>query len=783
MEINRLNSSEVNSYYNDTLERKYNDSNFLRKNFFSYKELEKMTENEIIKIFNNSNLLIFINNIYLETQKKISWICCGSCDINFYMCRDITFLPYEFKFKFIEIFKSHRKNNNDFNIVFNNGLIKKGIVYKKMIVQHSYAFIPLDIYNYKITEYNIRGFCQIVEELGANKIEIIFSHSISNKTKIDINSNIELKKIAGNLGFSINNTDNNLNSSKYVLEYPDNNNLILNINKILNNLEKGKYMIGIDDYNTNLELQYVINARCRHFITNYSTNFKIKKEVDYNLNILSQLNIPDIKINTQIVKNSSIIDDLIIETNVIFNNEYRNPNQLLKYSISVDEIGFNFILNNIKKKYDDKLPDDWIIFIWRFINIYCFEKKKKDIYNLELSDSDKLNSNLYNLDFEKIFNILNKIKQNFTLKEIVELLKNYFHINSQMSDLKNFFDVLDYKTKSYDELGLFLVIEKNKKKKEKESIINLLEFIILKNKQENNNKLKDFLQIYNENCFYQIYIKLDNLGLNNFTNLNTINYIFELSNKYIDDNKNYNYNIKFQNLINNYFIGLKTFEFFENIKPFIENLLFINWYKEENLEIEDVNLILKSISEESFFYNNINNLDKLEKYIKKKIKKFKDIREIYKIICILSDEKFINEVLKDYLILNRNNKSFFIKKIFLMYDFNLVNINIKKSHELLIFLNKVLIYNEKINIHKITLDKYGFNKVKLNLLSGNFNKEFNILWKPFIYKYFNFHYSELLPLLENKYKEDSSYIKKYLFNNLEILDFNSILNFIVEDIL
>lgn len=787
MENNRLQLSEMNSsLYRDTINMRYPNSDFLKKNFFSYNELEKMVENEIIKIFNNANLIIFISDIFLETQRKLRWLCCGGCSINFYLCRDITFLPYEMKFKFIEIFKSHRLNNNDFNIVFDNGIIKKGIVYKKMIVQHSYAFIPLDTYNYKLTEYNIRGFCQIVEELGANKIEIIFSHSSSNKTKINLDNNIELKKIAGTLGFSVTNTDNNLNSSKYILEYPDNNNLILNINKIIKNLENGKYMISIDDYNTNLELQYVINARCRHFITNYSTNFKIKKEIEYNLDMVSQLNIPDIKINTQINKNISLIDDLVIETNVIFNNNYRNPNQLLKFSISPDEIGFNFILNNIKNKYkdNDEIPDKWLLFIWRFINIYCLENNNKK-YNHNIDDSDEINQKIYKLNFDKIIIILNKIKQNFTLNEIIYILKNYFHINSQMLDLKNFLDILDYQTKTYDELGLFLTIEKNKQLKEKDSTINLLEFIILKNK--NNDKLKDFLQIFNEECIYQIYLKLDSLGLHSFTNLNTINYINDLSNNYNTNNINLdddtNYKEKYKKLIYNYEIGLSCYEYFENILPFIETILYAFWYNIENLDIDDINIILKTITQESFHLNNLNTYEKLKKYIQKKIDKFKDTINLYNNVNLISNNLNIKQVFKDYLILHKNKKSFIIKKIFLVYKFNFDDITIENNKDLFLFLKKILVFNEKLNIHKITLDKYGFNKIKINLLSGNFNKEFERLWKPFILRYFNFHYPEIYPIIEKKYKESIFYLKDYLTNNLDFLNFNTVLNFILEDIL
>lgn len=755
----------------------------IMKNYFSYSELKDMSKSDIICIFKNSHLITFISNIYLETQKRVFWYCCGNFEINFSSCKDVIFLPYEYKFILMDIFSELMKSN-DFKIVFSDGIIKKGVIYKRIIVQKSYAFIPLDVYNYKITEYNIRGFCQIVEELGANKIDIDFSHTINDESITDIESSIEIKKIAGDLGFSISNKRDNENSSTYTLEYPDNNNLILNINKIMENLRDGKYLISLDEYNTNLELQYVINSRCRHFITNYSTNFKIKNNHEFNVDSIMSLKIPDISINNKLKYNKVLSDNILIETKVIFNNGYRSPNQLLKYSISPDEIGYNFIFNNVRKKYNI-LNNEWIIFIWRFINIYCYEKCKSNYDN----DSDEYNNRIYTLNFLNIMRVLNKIKENFSLPEIVNILKNYFDINSQMVDLKNFFDILDNKTKSYDELGLFLIIENNKILKKKECLINILEFII--SKEKSNEKLKELLHVYNQECYSQIYIKLKKIGLLNFNNWNSMEYLISLSNKYIIKEmiNEEQFDDVFKRLYNNFKVGLGTFEFYTNILPFIENLLFHYWYKQEDLEIEDINIILKSISEESFRFNIVNTLDKLKLYIEKKITKYKQINILYNDINQL-DPRLINNF-NEYLIRRKhdentfkNKKSFIFKKIDLVYGNDYSKIKLKNTkEELLAFLKRIICYNERLNIHKITLDKFGFNKIKINMLSGECNLVFNNLWKPFIFKYFNFHYPDIYSIIEEKYKDDPEYLKNYLKNNLENQDLNTIINYILEDIL
>lgn len=772
-------SSELSSNINmtDTI-IKSSKNNFVMKNYFSYKELNDISDDNIIKIIESCHLITFISNIYLETQRSLGWLCCGKFEIKFNSCKDIIFLPYEFKFKLMDIIKS---SNELFSIVFDGGMIKKGIIYRRIIVQKSYAFIPLDKYQYKLTEYNIRGFCQIVEELGATKIEIDFLHIIEKEKITNINSKMEIKKIAGDLGFSISNKDEEESSSTYILEYPDNNNLLLNINRIVSNLKGGKYLISYDDYRTNLELQYVINSRCKHFITNYSTNFKIKRNNDLNIDNILCLNLGELSINGDIKKSLNLCDNILIETKVNFNNNYRSPNQLLKYSISPDEIGFNFIFNNIKKKYDN-LPREWLIFIWRFINIYCYENCKLD-NNIIDNDSDEYNSKIYTIDFVSILSKLNNIKNNFSLKEISNILCNYFTVKSQMTDLKNFLDILDYKTKSYDELGFFLVVEKNKILKEREATQNILEFIIAKEK--NNDKLKELLQVYNNDCINQIYIKLKNIGLLNFNNWNSLEYLLKLSKNYIlktnlDDDS---FKEIYKRLYNNYKFGLHTYEFYENILPFIENLLYHFWYKQENLEIDDINIILRSISEESFKFNMITSLDKLKLYLKKKTDKYKEISELESEIKKL-DSKNIEIIIKEYLKNNKNNKNFIIKKINLVYGSDYSKIKIRENEKkICCFFKRIICYNERLNIHSISLDKYGFLKVKNNLLSGNYNKLFDSLWKPFIFNYINFNYPEVYQPLGIKYEENKNYLYDDLKFNLDNYDIDNLLSKILEEIL
>ena len=50
-------------------------------------------------------------------------------------------------------------------------------------------FIPIEKYNIKQTEYKIRGFCQIVEELGAKLINITFKKN----NMVEVKKSLDLK--------------------------------------------------------------------------------------------------------------------------------------------------------------------------------------------------------------------------------------------------------------------------------------------------------------------------------------------------------------------------------------------------------------------------------------------------------------------------------------------------------------------------------------------------------------------------------------------------------------
>ncbi len=259
----------VNNKYDDSSEsvKKYMDEmSFESLNlklstaFYTKEKLNDMKFSDIYNIFMLSTYVIFVDNKKLIKNNKY---CFKSrvhlIDTEFPGC---TFLPFEAK-NMIKtnlnklnnsVFNSELNGttlymNNDnlcYGIMFNEGEIIKNCLYKKMEITDTIMFIPIEIYNLKQTEYKLRGFCQIVEELGAKEIEIIFKNSdnkiINKEYRASIGDDIEL--IAGNLGLTTTNKNEENTNYCYNLTYPNNSTILLNEKMIKNKIKKKKFIVS-----------------------------------------------------------------------------------------------------------------------------------------------------------------------------------------------------------------------------------------------------------------------------------------------------------------------------------------------------------------------------------------------------------------------------------------------------------------------------------------------------------------------------------------------------------
>ena len=712
--------------------------------YYNMEQLSILTFQTIYNILLSVSYLIFVDNTKLIKPKK-------SCfkkpihliDTEFPGC---TFFPFELS----DTIKKniHMLNNKILNaesrnqyiytddeicygISFDDNNIIKNCLYKRMDIIDMIMFIPIEKYNIKQTEYKIRGFCQIVEELGAKSIDITFKKNNNTHTskvvETKLGSDIEI--IASNLGLSSNNITTDDENYHYTLTYPANNTIILNEQIIRTKIKKKKFIISEAIYNSNLELQYLVNSRCKHQINKYSTVFTFDNNNIIEQSIFTNLKMHGIELGIRYKEYSMNKNSLSIITNVVFSSADDFKNIINGHNVSLDNTGFIFLIECIRNNGDFKTNGIYKIMV--FINEYIEKVFRHNHISL----------------YKTVSTINRKIKKLLTLTEYAELLCNHFSETSQWVHLTNYIDMLSNKTQSYDKLGYIIIVCNNNisyndrvdillkfiqqkciEKKIEDKYWQMLQPFNIRLKNELKNKLLyeyNFIQNYN---WYNLNILIQSIEKYtiNFTNMSESEYLICL--------------------VQNMNVGYKNWEFNNNIIPFIIRHTHVIHYQEKD-ESYLYSIFEKSLNINSFIISQINNIDDLTQYINKKINRIKKIygwirentypitidkfHEIINSKDFIDTHEYINK--KIYTILG--NKT--IKKIteWLEYDIHikLTEINNNITIEIMYkIINKLICYNDKLHINDIPSNYLGYVLVYNNYINGIRKIEFKKIIIPFI---------------------------------------------------
>uniref|UniRef100_A0A6C0HVY1 Uncharacterized protein n=1 Tax=viral metagenome TaxID=1070528 RepID=A0A6C0HVY1_9ZZZZ len=748
----------VNNKYDESSEsiKKYiDDMNFdslnikLSTAFYTKDNISSMKFSDIYNIFVLSTYVIFVDNNKLI--KKNNKFCLKFCSKNKVHLIDTefpgcTFLPFEAK----NMIKSNlnKLNNSVFNselngttlymnndnlcygIMFNEGEIIKNCLYKKMEITDTIMFIPIELYNLKQTEYKLRGFCQIVEELGAKEIEIIFKNYDSKITSKEYRASIgnEIEFIAGNLGLKSSNKKEENTNYCYNLTYPNNSTILLNEKMIKNKIKKKKFIVSDTIFKSTLELQYLVHSRCRHLIDKYSTTFSFDNNNIIDKNIYLKLKTHGIEIGGNFKTSNNVKNNINIITNVSFVNLEQCKNLINGMNVSLDEVGFNHIIETIK--YDvDNFKIVGIYKIMNFINMY--------IHHVLKYHNPK--------HYDEIHKIMNRIKKELTIEEYALLLCNYFNSSSQWIHFTNFIDLLGKKTHSYDKLGYIIIMTSHNINININDIIKFVQQTSINYNMED--KFWKMLQPYNNNLKFDLENKiLIDFNFENNSSWYNMNMLINCIKNYTTDFSSDN-DEKLKQLITNMDVGYKYWEYYTNILPFItqhtKNLYYIN-----NDELYLSPVFEKSMNIDSFLVSKINTMCELKQFIDKKIKRMKeaiDIKNnmIFPIdICefgkIFEQNNYINKKIQ-YIIKTRT--AYNIKKL-LNCD------SIIKETNANDFINKLFTYNEKLDIKTLPKNYIGYELLMDNYNSGIQEEEFKKSVVPFICSHF-------------KRLEEVEYIKQY----------------------
>jgi hypothetical protein len=405
-----------------------------------------------------------------------------------------------------------------------------------------------------------------------------------------------------------------------------------------------------------------------------------------------------------------------IITDVSFVNLEECADLINGNSVSLDEVGFNHIIESIK--YSD-FETKGIYKIMNFIEMYIIHEFKNN------------NSSHY----DEIHYILNKIKKELTIEEYARLLCNYFSINSQWIHFTHFIDLLCKKSQSYDKLGYIIMISSFDDNLKCDNIIKFIQQVCVEKKIEN--KFWKMLQPHNKSLKYDLDNKLileyDFINNHSWYNMEMLihcidSYNIEFSSNNDEAIKQYIYNME---------VGYKYWEYYTNMLPFILNYARSLYYN--NNDDNYISPIFeKSLNIDSFLVSKINNMCDLKQFIEKKISRLREGMDIKNSITYPIE---VNDFAKEFEKSSYFNKKLqFIMKTRTAYNMKkLLNLSdvVIREHIANNFVTKLLTYNEKLNIKTIPKNYIGFELILDNYNSGIPEEEFKKYIIPFICSHYD----------------------------------------------
>ena len=599
------------------------------KQYYSYKDLSSKIS--IIEIFYSFDLIIFTDDYKLRNKVCFDYInffkktYVSSNDfpgIGFLSIDAITLIKKEIAVHNRTLQDSDNENGQNllkFQICFDEGDFYKNMVYKKLQVHDKYLFVPYSKYQLKLTEYKLRSFCQIMEELGAIEIEIDFNHiNLDKKSKNIKLETEEFNYIAGSLGFSASKGSSSNEEITYKLTYPHNNTLILNEKNIISRIEKGKFIINKKTFDSNLELQFIITSRCRHFIENYSTVFTLDNSINYDKKMISKLKSNDFNCGFEYESKTLKKLKITINTKVKFCSQKDIGNNLLGNNVSFDATGFNYLMTSLDK---DKFNTIGIYKIISFIDKYIEKVIKR---NRKEKDS-----------FSKIKKLYFIINKEFSFQEFKDLLLDYFNHDSQWINFLNFINVLKFKSVSYNKLG-FLILMSQEDMPIYEKNLKVIDFI--RHLSEKKSIEDQFWEMLEPNNYFLIVHKLDkeyNI-LRKFNWFNVQKLIRDIGKFHPNLKDDYNdtqinCDILYGKIYTNFNLGHNNAQYDRHLKPFLYKYINYNFKNKledlkniSNNELFFSNYILSCIKPRHFVTYELNSLDKVKSIINHKFNQLEE---------------------------------------------------------------------------------------------------------------------------------------------------------------
>jgi len=617
-------------------------------------ELKKLNSELLLNILNyDDSYIIFLSSRYFSFPRKYL--------LKYFRKKKILYFEYEKKEIILWLFQAinfyiDNANDNDkenFRIkykinkkikvsYFLDNNIEPDTLYKMLYFSKEDIYIPFDFYLLKKIEYKLKSICQISEKLGANKIDILYTYSSMNETILGSSLSIQGNDIGG----SITNKNNQDQTIKLTFEYQNSHNTF-NLNK--NYLEylistEDHFIVSYDEYKTDIDLKYLINARCINLVQKYSTNLLFNSCSEFERKLLIKSQYFGLELSQNLKKNKII--NLTID--IDFLDIYKYTEYINGLNLYIGKEGYQHLIRTII--YESNKNENDMSFLK--LNNFMFEniKYNYDFYNDECI---KLDIKPYNKE-ELFFHVFKMIENNFSDELLNYYYKEYFKNN------QTFFHFLEL---AYALCGIYKINKFKFFNKEKYYLKPLFPF---------------FLIIYQ---------------------YNSLKYGRNIWNTLLDTNLNHIYEQFHKNQISlyghTYFNNLSDTDKYDYVNKKDDILVLVKKFYFNEIIFTNASIKYKYINNIQEFYNFVmsyfNENNTLSKYMILLFWSEVILKNTKLLFKIDRDQNFILRLLEDYFM----DKPFIHTDMTFIDNFNLFGNNFNSSKDLFLleYINKKLPYN------------------------------------------------------------------------------------------
>lgn len=307
--------------------------------------------------------------------------------------------------------------------------IEPNILYKKINFANEQLFISFDKYSIKKIEYKLKAFSQIAEKMGADKILIIYDKETSQKILVSANIGSNSPNYIPNAGLGATYTNANDSSEQIKLGFDYSNDLHnFNLNKydLIDTIQReNAFFLSKEEFNSDIDLNFLIDARCINLIKEYETELVFKHANEWEKKIFAYASKFKLNLDTK----SSIKNDVNIKIKISFLNIYKHSSAINGFNLYCFKEGFFHLCNLISL---NRTNSESYLKIGNFLSSHLYYLNKGR-FTIPL---------IYNKSLDLIKTHDDILKLNFTQNELASLYEQFFSLNLNYMQFKNFRSII-----------------------------------------------------------------------------------------------------------------------------------------------------------------------------------------------------------------------------------------------------------------------------------------------------------------------------------------------------